>query len=194
MGASEPLSLLVDACGRLKPATSTVVRRLSDMRGMYADKVAEARLLEAGDPLIYEVFQWDVPPVIGELFVCTTILHPGRVGDEYFMTKGHFHEQRDRAEVYYGVSGQGSVLMMKDDSVEAIPIGAKAIVYVPPLWAHRTANTGSEPLVFLAVYPGDAGHDYGTIETSGFSGLLVDRNGIPTLRGNTSTDTEEMGR
>ena len=140
MELSEPRSLHIAGDGRLRPATSTVVRRLSDMHGMYADKVAEAHLLEAGDPLIYEVFQWDVPPVIGELFVCTTILHPGRVGDEYFMTKGHFPQAKD-AEVYYGVSGQGSVLMMKDDSVEAIPIGAKAIVYVPPLWAHRTANT-----------------------------------------------------
>ena len=42
------------------------------------------------------------------------------------------------------------------------------VAYVAPCWAHRTVNTGSEPFVFLAVYHGDAGHDYGTIETEGF--------------------------
>ena len=183
MDFSEPLGLTIDEVGRLSPATSTVVRRLSDMRGMYADHAAESRLIDAGDALVYEVFQWDVPPVIGELFVCTTILQPGRVGDEYFMTKGHFHQCRDRGEVYYGLSGRGSVLMMKDDRVEVVPIGARQVAYVPPFWAHRTANTGAEPLVFLAVYPGDAGHDYGSIETSGFGGLLVDRDGVPTLIG-----------
>jgi glucose-6-phosphate isomerase, archaeal len=184
MDFSEPLGLAIDEVGRLSPATSGVVRRLSDMRGMYADQAAESRLIDAGDALVYEVFQWDVPPVIGELFVCTTILQPGRVGDEYFMTKGHFHQRRDRGEVYYGLSGRGSVLMMKDDRVESVPIGPREVAYVPPFWAHRTVNTGDEPLVFLAVYPGDAGHDYGSIETSGFAGLLVDRNGEPTLIAN----------
>jgi glucose-6-phosphate isomerase len=29
-------------------------------------------------------------------------------------------------------------------------------------------NTSEEPLVFFAVYPGQAGHDYGTIEKTGF--------------------------
>jgi glucose-6-phosphate isomerase len=29
-------------------------------------------------------------------------------------------------------------------------------------------NTGEEPFIFFAVYPGQAGHDYGTIEKTGF--------------------------
>lgn len=181
MELSEPLGLVVEADGRLKPATSTVVRHLSDMGGMYVDAEAEAAMIDAGDPLVYEVFQWDVPPVIGELFVCTTVLQPGKVGSEYFMTKGHFHEQRDRAEVYYGLSGHGQVLMFEGDRVEAVPIGDGMVAYVPPFWAHRTANTGIEPLVFLAVYPGDAGHDYGSIERTGFPEILLDTDRVPAL-------------
>jgi glucose-6-phosphate isomerase len=42
-------------------------------------------------------------------------------------------------------------------------------VYVPPGWAHRTVNTGDDDLIFLAVYFGDAGHDYAAIEDSGFA-------------------------
>ena len=34
----------------------------------------------------------------GGLFWGTTVIEPGRVGDEYFMTHGHFHVKRDRAE------------------------------------------------------------------------------------------------
>ncbi|MGD9736496.1 MAG: glucose-6-phosphate isomerase family protein [Solirubrobacterales bacterium] len=173
----EPFSVAVDGRGELAPATSTVTRHLSDMAGMYLDSEAEARLLAAGDPLIYEVYQYDVAPVVNELLVCTTILHPGTVGEEFFMTKGHFHEEPDRAEVYYGISGSGRLVLGRDGVGREVEIGPGTSAYVPPYWAHRTANTGTEPFVFLAVYPGDAGHDYGTIETDGFPQRLLKRNG-----------------
>ncbi|TYR78929.1 hypothetical protein FZC66_17505 [Priestia megaterium] len=34
----------------------------------------------------------------------TNYLHPRKVGDEYFMAKGHFHEQRDHIEYYWSMS------------------------------------------------------------------------------------------
>jgi glucose-6-phosphate isomerase, archaeal len=174
---SKPISLVVDERGELRPATSTIERRLSQMRGMYADAEAERAALALDDALVYEVYQYDMPEFVGELVVCTTVLHPGKVGDEFFMTKGHFHEQRDRAEVYYGLSGTGRLLLAKDDESADVPMGPATVAYVPPHWAHRTVNTGDEPLVFLAVYPGDAGHDYGTIETDGFPQIVVERDG-----------------
>jgi glucose-6-phosphate isomerase len=42
-------------------------------------------------------------------------------------------------------------------------------------------NMGPIPFVFFAVYPGDAGHNYGDIEKSGFVKVLVERNGKPLL-------------
>jgi glucose-6-phosphate isomerase len=54
-------------------------------------------------------------------------------------------------------------------------------VYVPAYYAHRSINTGDEPLISLPVYPGDAGHDYGSIETSGFKHLVVERDGKPSV-------------
>lgn len=175
---TQPFAAVVQAAGNLEPATSTVTRKLSHMRGSYRDAEAEAALLADGDPLVYEVFQYDVPERLGELFTCTTVLYPGRVGDEYFMTKGHFHEVRDRAEVYFGLQGEGYLLLETEDGeVAATRMEAGTVAYVPPQWAHRTVNTGSEPFVFLAVYPGDAGHDYGTIETDGFKQAVVERDG-----------------
>ncbi|HEU4656906.1 MAG TPA: glucose-6-phosphate isomerase family protein [Capillimicrobium sp.] len=174
---TDPFRLVVDERGELKPATSTVRRRLSDMAGMYADAEAERALLAEDDALVYEVHQYDVPEYAGELVACTTILYPGKVGDEYFMTKGHFHEVRDRAEIYYGLKGSGQLVLAKDDASETVGMEPGVVAYVPPHWAHRTVNTGDEPFVFLAIYPGDAGHDYGTIETEGFPQRIVERDG-----------------
>jgi len=39
----------------------------------------------------------------------------------------------------------------------------------------------TEDLVTFFVYPGNAGHDYGTIETQGFRKLVVERNGVPVI-------------
>lgn len=174
---AQPFSVVVDEHGELKPATSTIERRLSQMQGMYADRSAELAASSEADPLIYQVFQYDVPEFVGELVICTTVLHPGKVGQEFFMTKGHYHSQRDRAEVYFGLTGTGLLLLSKDDETESVTIDPGTVAYVPPYWAHRTVNTGSEPFVFLAVYPGDAGHDYGTIETDGFPQIVIERDG-----------------
>lgn len=179
-----PFSVAVDEHGVLAPATSTIERRLSHMKGMYANATAEESILQEGDPVIYEVFQADVPEFAGELAVCTTVLHPGKVGDEFFMTKGHFHSQRDRAEVYYGLTGRGLLLLAKDGEAREVAIEPRTAAYVPPYWAHRTVNTGPEPFVFLAVYPGDAGHDYGTIETDGFPQIVVEQDGEAAVQAN----------
>jgi glucose-6-phosphate isomerase, archaeal len=170
-------AMVVDGDGVLEPWTSKVERHLSDMAGMYSDADAERDSIAADDALVYEVFQYDMPEHPGELVVCTTRLYPGKVGDEFFMTKGHYHEIRERAEVYYGLRGEGQLVLAKDEGSEAIAMRPGTVAYVAPCWAHRTVNTGSEPFVFLAVYHGDAGHDYGTIETEGFPLLVLDRDG-----------------
>jgi glucose-6-phosphate isomerase len=57
--------------------------------------------------------------------------------------------------------------------VEALAPGR--VLYVPPCWAHRSVCTSrQEDLVTFFVYPGNAGHDYGTIEQKGFRKLVVD--------------------
>jgi len=172
----DPFALALDlASGRLEPSTSRVERRISDMRGMYRDRDAERALADGDDPLVYEVLQYDVPNASDQLIMCTTVLHPGRVGDEYFMTKGHYHARRETGEVYLGLSGRGMLVMRADERFATLDMAPGAAAYVPPYWAHRTVNTGDEPLIFFAVYPGDAGHDYGAIERDGFPRRVVRR-------------------
>jgi glucose-6-phosphate isomerase len=180
----DPFALMLDfRSGALEPYTSRIERHLSDMSGAYADPDSLKHLVEEGDPLVYEVLQYDVPQQVGHLICCTTVLHPGTVGDEYFMTKGHYHSVRDTGEVYLGLSGRGYLLLMTEEGGHsASPMGPGTVAYVPPYWAHRTVNTGEEPFVFFAVYPGQAGHDYGTIEQSGFVQRVLRTAEGPVLR------------
>jgi glucose-6-phosphate isomerase len=181
----DPFSLMLDfRSGDLSPHTSGTVRHLSDMKGSYyADGAALDELVRNGDPLVYEVVQYDVPEEVGQLICCTTVLHPGTVGDEYFMTKGHYHSVRETGELYLGLSGHGYLLQMTEQGGRsASPMGPGTVAYVPPYWAHRTVNTGDEPFVFFAVYPGQAGHDYGTIEQSGFAQRVLRTPEGPVLK------------
>jgi len=171
VAASRPFGVRLDfGSGALTPNRGAFGRRLSEMAGAYADQQAVRALLSAGeDPVIYLGYDADVPHAADHLPFRTTIINPGTIGAEFYMTKGH-HHGRDTAEVYVGMSGTGLMVMeTRDGQLATEPLVPSATVYVPPGWAHRTVNTGAVPLVFLATYPGDAGHDYESIERSGFS-------------------------
>jgi glucose-6-phosphate isomerase, archaeal len=178
-----PFSATLDfSSGDLTPHEGTLVRRLSEMAGIFADTEAARQLVsEAGDPVIYRAFDAPVPQQADHLAYRTTIISPGRVGKEYFMTKGHHHE-RDSAEFYLGMAGTG--LMVLEDragDLQLQELNPGVSVYVPPGWAHRTVNTGDEDLVFLAVYLGDAGHDYASIERDGFAARVYATGGGPEV-------------
>jgi glucose-6-phosphate isomerase len=158
-------------------------RRLSSMRGQFHDADAFARVLAREDVVLYEVYEQKRPERTGELLHGISVVHPGRVGDEFFMTKGHFHSVVDTAEIYYCLRGYGRMVMETpegDWAVEELRPGR--VLYVPPGWAHRSVNTGiADDLVTFFVYPGQAGHDYATIERRGFRKLVVARPDGPAV-------------
>jgi len=180
---TSPFAMTLDfQRGGLEPCNNFIQRHLSDMRGMYVDEAAMEAAIAEGDPLLYEVYQYDVPFETGQLLVVTTVIQPGKVGDEYYMTKGHFHEREDRAEVYLRLQGEGYLLLeTANGEFKALPVQPGTVTYIPPYWAHRMVNTGQGEFIFFGVYPADAGHNYGDIEKSGFAELLVEKNGQPTL-------------
>lgn len=180
-------SFLVDfdlTSGFSKTAVTTK-RYLSQMKGMYCDQSAVDTALKSGDPLIYEFHELGCPERAGDLAFGTTILYPGKIGEEYYFTKGHFHTILDTAEVYYTLSGEGYMVMEnpEGDCIE-MPLKKGQAVYVPRRYAHRTVNTGTAPLVLFYTFAADAGHDYGTIESKGYHKLIVERNGKPTVINN----------
>ena len=160
-----------------------LIRTLSSMQGQYYDGATYQRMLAQEDTPLYEVYELSVPTVEGELLHGISIVHPGKVGDEYFMTKGHFHSVLETAEVYYCMDGAGKMVMETPEGEwDVQELYAGGVLYVPPRWAHRSVNTSpSEDLVLFFVYPGNAGHNYGTIERQGFRKLVVERDGQPLV-------------
>lgn len=170
----------------LADSVPSLRRPLSAMAGMYADTAAFDAAVAAGDPLTYEFYDMGVPPLETEIAYGTSITYPGKVGDEYHMTKGHFHERLESAEIYLCLSGRGLMLMESPEGdVQVEEFVAGRAVYVPGRHAHRSINTSpDEPLITFFAFPGDAGHDYGTIETKGFRKIVVERDGRPELLDN----------
>jgi glucose-6-phosphate isomerase len=168
--------------GAIAGARAITKRLLTDLRGLFADPVAEEAML-AENPLIYEVFEaTENPEVAGHLLYSTTVIRPGKVGNEYFMTRGHYHALEDRAELYFGLAGEGYLLLQNHDGEVNMQYMAPGVAaYVPPYWGHRTINTGPENFVFLAVYPAEAGHNYGIIAEYGFASIMIERDGSPQL-------------
>ena len=110
--APPPFILRFDrGSGALEPHTSHVVRRASDLRRAFSDVEAWERLVTDDDPVVHEVFQCDVPEEVGQLVNCTAVFNPSAVGSEYFLIKGHYHAVRGRGEVYYGLAGNGHLLL-----------------------------------------------------------------------------------
>lgn len=156
--------------GIMLDSTSTTVRKASDMIGHYEDDEALQRLIdEQGDPLHYEVFEKPVRDEAGHIMYCISKLQPGFVGNEFFMTKGHYHTILDTAELYLSLAGEGYMLMKtREGEFRAERMVRGRMVYVPPYWAHRSVNTGTGPLISFCAYRGDAGHNYGDILDEGF--------------------------
>ena len=167
--------------GKSKGAKSTT-RTLSQMRGMYMDDAALEEMVKNGDPLVYEFYELGAPEHAGDLAAGTSITYPGKVGGEYFMTKGHFHTVLDTAETYYCIAGEGMMLIESPEGDwSAHNLKAGEMIYVPKRYAHRSINTGSVPFVTFFTFRGDAGHNYGTIEEKGFRKLIVEQAGKPAL-------------
>lgn len=165
----DPFSTWVDlTTGTLDPERQVQERHLADMRGYYLDET------DASERLIYSVSAIPVPHTGDEILSSTTVMQPGKVGREYHMTKGHFHANWQRSEIYFTLSGRGILLLATEtgDHREE-PMEPGSINYIPGGWAHRSVVTGDEPLVFFATYIGDAGYDYRAIEQSGGFPMLV---------------------
>ncbi len=178
----QPFSYILDQAAAHIEGAEPVVRRLSSLRGQFMDVAAFEAQIAQDDRVLYRYYAVDRPAEVGELSSGLTILHPGKVGEEYHMTKGHFHAVLETGEVYYCLGGQGRMVMETPEGAwHVAEMTPGAVVYVPPRWAHRSVNVGADDLVFFWVYPAHAGHDYGSIERQGFRKLIVERNGAPTV-------------
>lgn len=132
-----------------------------------------------------------------------TVWEPGKVGDEYIKTYGHYHiGQLD--ETYWFLLGEGIVLQQKLMEVDGKPQPDRVAeframtakkndsVYMPPGYGHLVANTGGTYMVTADDSPVDFGDrdpvsmpghaDYEMVkQMRGFAYYIVERDGKPAL-------------
>ena len=161
--------------GHFPQATGHYQKTLEDLAGLYYDQDAFAALLhEWKGRVVYEVWEHRASKDSGDLVFGTSVMQPGQVGNEFFLTRGHQHLLADRAETYYCLSGSGLVLMESPAGeakvLEQVP---GQLVYVPPHWIHRSINTGDSVLTTLFCYNADAGQDYEIIRKRGGMRKLI---------------------
>lgn len=166
-------------------AVHNYTKNLRDLPNIFEDK--EAFSNSNGNKIIYLV-QAIFPTkenTEGGLFYGKTVIYPGKIGNEYYMTKGHFHEKADRGEFYWGIEGEGMLLLMdKNRKTWAEKMYPGSLHYINGYTAHRTVNTGDSILSFGACWPSDAGHNYQEIIDKGFSARLKEIDGKPQLISN----------
>ena len=175
-GIPMPAHLVIDGAGAMRGRTGVKRSRIADLAGLYADADAFAELARTrGDDTAYEVHEFRPERVAPhELVFGTSTLQPGRVGREFFMTRGPIHARADRPEIYACQRGRGVMHMEAPDGATC-PVGMSPgdVIYVPAYWIHRSVNVGDEPLVTLFCYPADAGQDYAILERAGGMRMLI---------------------
>lgn len=164
--------------GHLAGRTGLKRSLIADLKGVFACEEAFDKLVATrGRDLAYEVHEFRPDRVAAhEPVFGTSTLQAGKVGDEFFMTRGHIHTRTDRPEIYVCQAGRGVMhLEAPDGTTRPIEMAAGSVVYVPSFWIHRSVNVGEEPFITAFWYPTDAGQDYEIIERSrGMRTLIVD--------------------
>jgi glucose-6-phosphate isomerase, archaeal len=164
------------------PGVVESTRRMKDLAGVFRDEAARSALNP--EQILYRVQSWEPQPegTPGAVCLATTFLEPGKVADEYFLTRGHFHANEDRPEMEVVISGQGAlVLMDRERHTRIEEMRAGTVHHVPPGTAHRVANTGGDTLVFVSYWASETGHDYEAIRDHGFSARVREVDGRPAL-------------
>lgn len=158
----------------------TKTTTLLDLPDVFVDQT-DWQSLEPSKP-VYHVEMFATPDKPGELYTGVTHLLPGKVGQEFFMTRGHFHARREQGEVYIGLRGEGLLLLQDEQGrarLERVYPGS--VHNIPGFTAHRLINSGGETLSAFAVWPCYASHDYAALK-DGFALRVFDDAGSVRVR------------
>ncbi len=122
------------------------------------------------DAIVYKVTANIPSNEEGVLAFGISHINAGNVDGEFYMTKGHFHQNTTRSEYYWGIKGEGLLLLMDRDRnciIEHVNEGS--LHYIAGHLAHRLVNIGEDTLSVGACWSADSGYDYESIAQEGFS-------------------------
>jgi glucose-6-phosphate isomerase, archaeal len=161
---------------QIQPNTGGYKKYFRELSGIYADQAEFDHLAEThGSSVAYRVDEARFSDNGSDLITGISVLEPGKVGQEFFMTRGHLHQRADRPETYYGLAGHGILLLESlSGEVKAMEMRPGSLVYVPPFWVHRSVNVGDTIFATLFSYPADAGQDFEIVrQAKGFRQLVT---------------------
>ncbi|MBZ9685465.1 glucose-6-phosphate isomerase [Clostridium estertheticum] len=129
--------------------------------------------------VMYEVYSYsEGKEVPGNLNWGLTVMSPVRINGECNMTKGHYHEDRNCVEYYFGISGEGLLLYMNiAGEMWAEKILPGSLHYIDGNLAHRLVNIGDSQLKVGACWPSSAGHNYEDVEKKEFPERIYKESG-----------------
>ena len=131
-------------------------------RGMY-----EGYCYEAEDKIQQGSLSWGL-----------TVMYPECVNGEFNFTRGHIHQDTSCGEFYFGLAGEGLLLLMDiEGNAWAEKISPNSLHYVNGKLAHRLVNTGDQVLKVGACWPSNAGHNYEWVEKHPFPVRVYKKNG-----------------
>lgn len=158
-------------------------RRLKDMDGFFHDKEAYRRADK--EKFVYRIYYFS----FNSMGCAITEMFPGKIGNEFFLTRGHFHKPPEMSEVYIFLRGYGVSVMQhknREKPVLFAPLIPGAVVFSPPFYAHRTVNIGKDKLSWISIFNTEAQLDYEPVLREGFRGLIVEEDGRATFTANES--------
>ena len=95
----EPAACAIDlGSGEMSDATGRYTKYFRDLAGLYGDEAAFAAMApQWNDRAVYDVCEFRPNDAAGDLIFGVTRMSSGKVGDEFFITRGHaFIDQWER--------------------------------------------------------------------------------------------------
>lgn len=135
---------------------------------------------ENTERVMYEVYCYEEDDKLqpGSLSWGLTVMYPECVSGECNFTRGHIHQDTSCGEYYFGLAGEGLLLLMDlDGNAWAEKVYPNSLHYVRGNLAHRLVNTGDQVLKVGACWPSCAGHNYDWVETHPFPVRVYKKNG-----------------
>ena len=138
----------------------------------------------AEDKLVYQVDYCESSGE-GALNFGISRLFSGDLNDEFFMTKGHVHKNKNKDEIYWGISGNGLLILIEENrSYRIDEVCEGSFHYIKGNQTHRLVNVGDVVLNVGACWHADSGYDYTIVEEKGFPVRIFKQKGSYEVREN----------
>lgn len=146
---------------------------------MYHEVVGLYEKPREDNPVVYEVYSYTKgEDILGNLNWGLTVMKPVYSNGECNMTKGHFHLDRNCTEFYFGIAGEGLLILMDEEgNTWAEKIFEGSLHHIDGHVAHRICNIGDVDMKVGACWPTSAGHDYAAIEDKEFGFRIFKEDG-----------------